>query len=160
MNKEIERKWLLDEPPSFEEGASKTYSIKQAYGTCPDQAAEVRVRSVCENMQSPKCWLTTKIGDPPDRIEVEKQIAPKEFSRIWNLDGVAKLSKMRHVLWGFSFGEIVVDQYENGLLVAEIEFEGEAEMESFTPRDWFGKDVTSDPAYSNCYIAHNGIPEP
>ena len=40
-----------------------------------------------------------------------------------------------------------------GLLLAEVEFSSEAEALSYTPPEWFGKDVTNDAAYHNSNMA-------
>ena len=41
-----------------------------------------------------------------------------------------------------------------GLQLAEVEFPSIEEAESFTPPDWFTKDVTYDPAYRNAVMAY------
>lgn len=42
---------------------------------------------------------------------------------------------------------------------AELEFEAEQDAESFQPPDWFGPEVSSDPAYSRQSVAINGLPD-
>ena len=47
---------------------------------------------------------------------------------------------------------IELDHFESprtGLWLAEVEFPTEEEALSFTPPEWFGEDVTQDPAYHN-----------
>ena len=51
---------------------------------------------------------------------------------------------------------IELDQFHDaleGLVLAEVEFDSEEEMAAFEPPDWFGRDVTGDPAYSNASLA-------
>ena len=40
-----------------------------------------------------------------------------------------------------------------GLMVVEVEFENEADAERFQKPEWFGREVTDDPAYTNAMLA-------
>jgi len=45
---------------------------------------------------------------------------------------------------------IEIDQYEQiPLLVAEVEFQNEEEVDKFTPPNWFGEDVSLDKRLGN-----------
>ena len=44
----------------------------------------------------------------------------------------------------------------DGLIIAEVEFPSEEEALDFTPPDWFGKDVTGDPKYTNSNLSMKG----
>ncbi|MBQ7777988.1 MAG: DUF1653 domain-containing protein [Oscillibacter sp.] len=46
------------------------------------------------------------------------------------------------------------------LVVAEVEFFSEEEAAAFTPPDWFGEDVTGDPAYTNAALSRRLQPAP
>ena len=44
-------------------------------------------------------------------------------------------------------------------LRVEVEFESLEEAESFTPPEWFGKDVSEDNRYKNSSLYIKGLPE-
>ena len=51
---------------------------------------------------------------------------------------------------------IELDVFENDLsplVLAEVEFETEEEANTFTPPEWFGKDVTFDGRYHNSFLS-------
>jgi len=43
-------------------------------------------------------------------------------------------------------------------LIAEVEFESEAESDEFEPPGWLGEEVTGDDRYSGQSLARSGIP--
>ena len=45
------------------------------------------------------------------------------------------------------------------LVFVEVEFPTEADADAFAPPDWFGREVTYDPAYTNAALRQNGLPE-
>ncbi len=45
------------------------------------------------------------------------------------------------------------------LVLAEVEFPTEDAANAFTPPDWFGREVTFDPAYTNAALSQNGLPQ-
>ncbi len=54
-----------------------------------------------------------------------------------------------------------VDVYHGelaGLVTAECEFASPEESRRFVPPDWFGREVTNDPAYKNQSLAVRGRP--
>ena len=57
---------------------------------------------------------------------------------------------------------VEVDFYEDalaGLRVAEVEFPDEAAAGRFRPLEWFGREITGDPAYRNETLSRVGRPE-
>ena len=44
------------------------------------------------------------------------------------------------------------------LALVEVEFDSRAQAEAFTPPDWFGREVTQDPAYTNAALSQAGAP--
>jgi CYTH domain-containing protein len=57
---------------------------------------------------------------------------------------------------------IEVDVYSGeleGLVVAEVEFESEAQGDGFQPPDWVGRELTGDRAFENERLAEDGMPE-
>lgn len=47
----------------------------------------------------------------------------------------------------------IYEQQMEGLMVVEVEFEDEADAERFEAPEWFGREVTDDPAYTNAMLA-------
>ncbi len=46
-----------------------------------------------------------------------------------------------------------------GLLIAEVEFESEAESQDFEPPDWLSDEITGDHRYMGQRLALNGAPD-
>jgi len=45
------------------------------------------------------------------------------------------------------------------LVLAEVEFSGEAEARAFRPPEWFGRDVTEEPEYTNAALSRKTFGE-
>lgn len=149
---EIERKYLLDATPSdLPPGAS----IRQGY-LAVDGPTEVRIRSIGERRV-----LTVKGGHGLERAEVELDLDPERFDALWPLTQGRQIDKTRHrVALGPLTAE--VDVYHgslDGLLVAEVEFDSIAGADAFEAPDWFGRDVTGEPGWSNASLAASGRPD-
>jgi CYTH domain-containing protein len=57
--------------------------------------------------------------------------------------------------------EVEVDVYADqldGLVIAEVEFDSEADADRFEPPAWFGREVTGEVKYSNVNLAVDGLP--
>ena len=50
-------------------------------------------------------------------------------------------------------GKTIFDKPFAPLIIAEVEFPTLEEAKSFTPPEWFAKDVTGDYHYSNSYLS-------
>ena len=46
-----------------------------------------------------------------------------------------------------------------GLCVVEVEFGSETEAAAFVPPDWFGRELTGEPGWSNAALARHGRPD-
>lgn len=44
------------------------------------------------------------------------------------------------------------------LMLAEVEFDSPDQAQAFSPPDWFGREVTYDPAYTNAALSQAGAP--
>ena len=147
---EIERKYLLDAlPEELIDGDSRR--IEQGYLPSGSELT-VRLRRVDET----KTVLTIKSGAGLVRAEEEFPIPADAFERLWPLTEGARVNKSRQVV-PLDDGLVAeVDIYADhlaGLLTVEVEFEDEEQAGTFSPPDWFGADVTEDPAYSNRALA-------
>jgi adenylate cyclase len=150
MSVEIERKFLLERLP---DGLPEGERIRQGYLAIADDGVEVRVRD-----RAGTATLTIKSGPAHVRVEEELEIGAARFESLWPLTEGRRIAKTRHVL---ALGEGVdaeIDVYDDGLLVAEIEFPDDASSEAFTLPGWLGREVTGDARYANQSLAVHGTP--
>ena len=147
MGKEIERKFLVT-GDAWRAGAAGKRS-RQGYLSSAKERV-VRVRSDGE-----KGYLTVKGPTPGasrDEFEYEVPLADAEAM----LDSLCErpvVEKTRHrVPFAGLTWEIDVFAGENeGLIVAEVELEGETQKIELPP--WVGREVTGDPRYFNSNLA-------
>jgi CYTH domain-containing protein len=148
MVQEIERKFLLDGRPSIIEGRPST-RVTQGYLAITDDT-EVRVRSRADDR-----LLTVKRGRGAVRGEVTIPLTDEQFDEMWAFTAGRRLTKRR---WVVPHDAVIVeiDVYDgdlDGLVIAEVEFPSVEASVAFTPPDWFGREVTDDPAYRNAALA-------
>ncbi len=152
---EIERKFLLPAlPPDLDRHPGQP--IEQGYLAFSPEGVEVRVRR-----KGDRHFLTVKQGSGMSRLEVELPVPAPEFAALWPLTAHCRVRKTRHDLPGPDGLKIEVDVYEDGLAglwVAEVEFPDEAAAHAFRPPEWFGREITDDPAYRNQALARDGLP--
>lgn len=154
MGTEIERKFLVDcLPPDFENLAGKT--IRQGYVIDAAEGIELRVRQ-----KQTACYQTVKMGEGLSRTEIEIELSPDQFDRLWPYTEGRRVSKTRYT---FPVGDYTaeLDRFEGnleGLLMVEVEFASVEDALGFAPPDWFGRDVTNDKRYKNKHLAAHGIP--
>lgn len=149
---EIERKWLVPAVPAeVLESASGSERIEQGYLVIAPDSSEARVRRKGERR-----FLTVKSGRGLVRGEYEIELGEDQFQTLWPATEGRRLVKVRHAI-----DQIELDVYEGplaGLIVAEVEFEDVAAAEAFAAPEWFGPEVTEDPAYKNQRLALDGRP--
>jgi adenylate cyclase len=155
---EIERKFLLPGPPSDDRLGPGTH-IRQGY-LAEEDSVEVRVR-ITDDTSS----VTVKAGSGLSRTEVDVAISAGQAEALWPHTVGRRIDKTRHrvALDGLPPDHVAeVDIYAGtleGLCVAEVEFASEAVAASFDPPDWFGREVTGDPSWSNATLARHGRPD-
>lgn len=154
MGIEIERKFLVDRPPSdIEKMSAKT--IRQGYLIDTDGDTELRVRQ-----KQSVYFQTIKKGEGISRTEIEIELSAEQFEQLWPYTDGRRVSKIRYTLpVGSHTAEL--DRFEGnlkGLLMVEVEFGSLQEAERFEPPDWFGDEVTEDKRYKNKHLAAYGIP--
>ena len=153
MAVEIERKFLVDQPPPAEVlGAGE--HLRQGY-LAGEGDVEVRVR-----IGPGGARLTVKAGGGMSRTEVELDVPVEEAEALWPHTVGRQLEKVRHRV-PVPGGVAEVDRYEGalaGLWTVEVEFPSAASAEGFTPPEWFGADVTDVDGWSNGALARHGRP--
>jgi CYTH domain-containing protein/CHAD domain-containing protein len=151
---ERERKFLVDELPD-DLVPSTAVPFRQGY-LASGPYRSVRVRDA----GSEGCTLTFKAGGGAERTEIDVPIQRSEFDAAWPHTEGQRLEKTRQRI---AFGEHVIELDVfggdlDGLVLAEVEFDSAAAMESFEPPPWFGRDVTDDDGYTNASLALHGRP--
>ncbi len=146
---EIERKFLVRTlPEGLEQNPCKR--IEQAY-LCIDPALRVR-RAGDEYV------LTCKGKGLMEREEFEMPLSEEAYRHLFaKADGV-RIVKDRYYL---SYGAytIELDRFAPPLaplILAEVEFPTREEALAFQPPEWFGREVTGDPAYTNANLSRRG----
>jgi adenylate cyclase len=152
---EIERKFLVPEPPPSLEQSQST-RIEQGYIAIAGDGTEVRIRR-----RNGTAALTVKSGSGESRLEEEFEIDVERFARLWPLTEGRRIEKARHLIPAGGGLTIELDVYSGaltGLMVAEVEFGSEEEADAFEPPEWFGSEVTYDARLKNQRLACDGAP--
>jgi adenylate cyclase len=152
---EIERKFLVPEPPDLT--GTDSVEVEQGYLALadPDGGAEVRLRR-----RGNELVLTIKGGTGRSRAEQEIDLDRAQFEALWPLTAGRRVAKKRHMV---PLGELVaeLDLYKgdlDGLVVVEVEFDDDAAADEFEPPAWFGAEVTGKQEYLNETLATKGMP--
>ena len=154
---EIERKFLVDAlPPDIDRHPAS--ALEQGYVAIHADGTEARIRR-----RDGASMLTIKSSGGLVRVEEELEIDDATFERLWPLTEGRQIEKVRHLSPADPPAQVIeLDVYGgdlDGLVVAEIEFESEAEADAFVPPAWLGRDVTGDARFKNQRLALDGRPE-
>ena len=152
MGVEIERKFLVTEPPTDQLGAGT--ALRQGY-LAGEGDVEVRVR-----IAPSEAWLTVKAGRGVSRTEVQVPVDLAEAEDLWRHAEGRRLEKVRHRV-DVPGGVAEVDRYDGdlaGLWTVEVEFDSEQAARDFRPPEWFGREVTDEDGWSNAALARHGRP--
>ena len=138
---EIERKYLVNHVPA-DYMEFPCHAIEQAY-LCTSPVVRIR-------REDDSYYLTYKGKGLMAREEYNLPLNEKA-------DGII-LTKTRYLipLEGSNHLTIELDIFEGtykGLILAEVEFPTEEEALTFTPPQWFGRDVTFSGEYQNSKLA-------
>jgi adenylate cyclase len=148
MAYEIERKFLVHDE-SWRGKAGKPSLIRQAY-LVSNGKISLRVRT----RDNIRAAVTIKsAAAETKRLEFEYEIPLADAEGLFSLREGAIIEKLRYELPQHDLvWEIDVFRGENqGLVIAEIELPHEDTF--FEKPDWIGREVTSDPRYSNANLA-------
>ncbi|MBQ7761071.1 MAG: CYTH domain-containing protein [Clostridia bacterium] len=143
---EIERKFLVKEIPCLD-GCEKSEIVQGYISLTP----ETRIRK-----RDNQYYLTVKGEGDVVREETEKLVSEKEGKELFSKVESALIEKTRYLI---NIGSYIaeLDIYKNrlqGLIVVEVEFETEADANSFVPPDWFGEDISKNKEYRNKVLAY------
>ncbi|MCR4590402.1 MAG: CYTH domain-containing protein [Lachnospiraceae bacterium] len=152
-NREIERKWLVDRIP-YDLEKLQCLEIEQAYLSA---SPTVRIRR-----ENEKYYLTYKGAR---NMEGNSDLSHSEYNLPLDRESYLHLrekrdgrlvSKKRYLIPldnGLKIELDVFNEPNEGLVLAEVEFESEEDAMAFSVPDWFGDDVTGVPEYKNAVMA-------
>jgi CYTH domain-containing protein len=150
---EIERKFLVTEPPSADVlGDGVRY--RQGY-LAGEGDVETRIRIGAEEAR-----LTVKAGRGIARTEVEVSIDVADAEALWDHTAGRRLEKVRYRV-PVDGGVAEVDCYAgplDGLWTVEVEFGSDADAAAFEPPPWFADELTDMDGWSNGALARHGRP--
>jgi adenylate cyclase len=154
MSLEIERKFLVTSLPEAIDRHPHERII-QGYLVVGVDGSEVRLRR-----KGQRYFETVKLGRGEVRSELEIELTAAQFDTLWEANSGRRIEKTRYEVP--QEGRIIeVDVYHGelaGLVIAECESASAEESRRFVPPEWFGKEVTDDPAYKNQSLAVHGRP--
>ena len=143
---EIERKFLVNSLPShLERFACK--QIEQSY-LCTDPV--VRVRRTGDQY-----CLTCKGPGLLVREELNLPLTEESYLHLRSKADGAAIVKTRYFIpcAGHTIELDIFDPPFAPLVIAEVEFDSAEQAGAFRPPAWFGREVTSDPAYTNAALS-------
>lgn len=152
MGIEIERKFLVDGPIEFD-GPGRV--MEQGYIALDPDGTEVRIRR-----EAGLNTLAVKRGGGMVRTEIEIDVDEETAGMLWAMTEGRRLSKSRYIR-PVGGGRIEIDVYGgplSGLVVAEVEFESEAEARAFQPPSWLGREITGEARFRNQALSRLSSP--
>lgn len=159
INKEIERKWLIDkEKIPFNLNEYTPLRMKQSYISF---SPTIRLR--CTNDESfVLCVKTRAERGSLGRDEFETQISQEEYENLLlKIEGNI-VEKTRYCIPSENGLTMEFDIFEgslSGLAYMEIEFDSEESAKSYPSPQWAIADVSFDHRFKNTALAKYGIPK-
>jgi adenylate cyclase len=152
FNREIERKYLLREPP---ERVRDAPSLEIDQGYLPGERINERVRR-SRGADGVRYYRTIKAGAGIERSEIEEETSELFFTTVWPLTRGRRVRKRRYLI---AEGAVTweIDEFldREGLWLAEVELENVADV--VVPPEWLRRaierEVTDDPRYTNHALA-------
>lgn len=143
---EIERKFLVDRLPSDLE-MYPYQRIEQAY-LCTEPVLRIRRRNDAY-------VLTYKGAGFLTREEHEFPLSKEAYDHLLEKADGNRIMKVRYLIPcpPYMIELDVFDPPFTPLVLAEVEFPSVEEAGAFVPPEWFGKEVTYDPAYTNAAMS-------
>ena len=147
---EIERKFLVTALPEDLARYPKR-RIEQAY-LCTEPVLRVR-------RKDDRYFLTYKGPGLLAREEHEFPLTEEAYRHLLAKADGNRIAKDRYELpcGPYTIELDIFDRPFVSLVLAEVEFPGEAEALAFCPPPWFGEEVTYDPAYTNAALSRREL---
>jgi CYTH domain-containing protein len=154
---ERERRWLCREVPHSL--IRETLNVTDLYVT----GTRLRLRAMRPVDGGPGMLRLSRKADVDARTRLITSIylSEEEFAVLAAALAGARLKKIRHRLRAPEGVKISVDEFQDdlqGLVVAEAEFESDAEMEAFAMPQFAVREITDDLEYTGGSLAKHGLP--
>ncbi|MBR4211309.1 MAG: CYTH domain-containing protein [Oscillibacter sp.] len=149
---EIERKFLVSRLPDALDTFPRV-RMEQAY-ICTDPV--LRIRRAGE-----RYVLTCKGRGLLAREEFELELSPEAYARLLPKTEGIRIVKDRYEIPLGAY-TVELDIFHGTLaplMFAEVEFATEEAAKAFVAPDWFGREVTFAPAYTNAALSRDGLPD-
>lgn len=180
INKEIERKFLVEEEKLPDLSNHEILDVSQGYICAIDEEYVFRLRQVIKMSPTKELigthyYQTIKGAGSKEREEYDAEIPQGVFSTFWPACKNLFIHKLRYDLpipprFEKKIKKIHLDIYKNSLngensfdlkgrYTVEVEFFDRETCDSFKPFDWFGEEVTEDHLYTNVNLARFGWPD-
>jgi CYTH domain-containing protein len=143
---EHERKFLLKELPIDFNTYTKN-RIKQWYLTKPNHDVSLRIRLYDDG----RCYFDTKRGSGITKTKIGKKCKFEDVTRY--IDGAYLIEKDRYKKHCDGY-LLIIDFFDNGLKLIEIESDNLDIITNFNVPNWFGEEVTHDINYCNNTMAY------
>lgn len=142
---EIEKKFTVKSIPKLDE--YDRHKIEQAY---INRKPTLRIRR-----QDDEYYFTYKGDGLMAREEYNLPLNEEAYCHLKEKADGKVITKTRYLIpyGGYTIELDVFEGELSPLVIAEVEFPSIEEAESFTPPEWFDKDVTSDPKYQNSNLS-------
>lgn len=154
---EIEKTFLVKKIPN-DLSSYQFFEIKQGYISSPP--SPLRIRKKGNSFELTK-KIPLKTGDYSSANEINILLTEYEFNKLWPT--VEKyLEKIRYLIPLKNNLTAELDVYQGklkGLVVVEVEFVSEKQMNSFKPPRWFGQDITQEDFSANSFLAGKSFEE-
>ncbi len=142
---EIEKKFTVRSIPKLDEYDHR--KIEQAY---INRRPTLRIRR-----QDDEYYFTYKGDGLMAREEYNLPLNEEAYYHLKEKADGKVITKTRYLIpyGGYTIELDVFEGELSPLVIAEVEFPSIEEAKSFTPPEWFDKDVTSDPKYQNSNLS-------
>lgn len=144
---EIERKYLIKSLP--ENLSSYCFHLIEQGYLCTNPVVRVR-------REDDSYYMTYKGAGLMSREEYNLPLNKEAYDHlIKKADGniITKKRWLIPIEHGLTIELDIFEGCFDGLIIAEVEFDSEAEANDFTPPDWFGEDVTFSSKYHNSTLS-------
>jgi CYTH domain-containing protein len=142
---EIEKKFTVRSMPKLDD--YDYHKIEQAY---INRKPTMRIRR-----QDDEYYFTYKGEGLMAREEYNLPLNEEAYCHLKEKADGKVITKTRYLIpyGGYTIELDVFEGELSPLVIAEVEFPSIEEAKSFTPPEWFDKDVTSDPKYQNSNLS-------
>lgn len=144
---EYERRFILKDFPNDFDTYTKT-RIEQWYLTKPDNPVSIRIRRYDDG----RCYFDVKKGFGMEREKIGNK---HEFKDIEIYTKNAYSMQKDRYKKQYDDYLMIIDIFDDGLKLIEIESKNKDIIQNFQPLDWFGEEVTNNIKYTNNYIAYD-----